>query len=187
MNFSDFVTLDIGWYNAWIPVVFMMVTQVICMKVFGAGGRRAVDTSWYDAKAKRYALLNSGFQFLLIIIGVLVPFRFGTAYFMTGIIIYAIAFILFLWSFGSYGTADHDRLITKGIYRYSRNPMYTVFTLALIGVTVASTSLWLFTILIPYVWTMHKVILSEEAHCEKTYGADFIEYRQQVPRYFLFF
>lgn len=186
MSVHDILAMDLKWCNAWIPIVFMMVAQIICMKVFGEGGRRAVDTSWYDAKAKQYALLNSIIQFLLIIVAMFVPLRFGTTWFIVGASIYAVAFLLFLWSFWSYGTADRNRLITKGIYRYSRNPMYAVFTLAIIGVIIASTSLWLLIMLIPYVWTMHKVILSEEEYCEKTYGNDYIEYKQHVPRYFLF-
>ncbi|MCR4964114.1 MAG: isoprenylcysteine carboxylmethyltransferase family protein [Bacteroidales bacterium] len=186
MCIHDIIALDLRWCNAWIPIVFMMVAQIICMKVYGEGGRRAVDTSWYDTKAKQYALLNSIFQFLMIIVAVFVPLRFGTAWFIVGASIYAAAFLLFIWSFWSYGTADRNRLITKGIYRYSRNPMYAVFTLAIIGVIIASTSLWLLIVLIPYVWTMHKVVLSEEEYCEKTYGNDYIEYKQHVPRYFLF-
>lgn len=186
MSIMDLFTFRPDWLNAWIPIVFMMLTQLVCMKIFGEGGRRAVDTSWYDAKAKQYALLNSIFQFLLIVVAVFVPLRFGTGWFVIGLSIYVIAFLLFLWSFWSYGTADRNKLITKGIYRFSRNPMYAVFTLAIIGIIIAGTSLWLLIVLIPYVWSMHKVILSEEEYCEKTYG-DYIDYKQHVPRYFLFF
>lgn len=187
MDCNFFFLIDLGWLNAWIPAVAILLLQFVCMLAFKEGGKRAVDTSWYDSKAKRNAMLNSIFQAMFVVLSIFVPLRIGTVWFIVGIAIYAAAILLFVWSFHSYGTAEHDKLITKGIYRYSRNPMYTIFTLALIGITVAGASGWLLLVLVPYIWSMHCTILSEEQYCAQTYGADFEEYMKRVPRYFLFF
>ncbi|MBP3762864.1 MAG: isoprenylcysteine carboxylmethyltransferase family protein [Bacteroidales bacterium] len=187
MDISFFTTLRPTLVGAWMPAVWMVLVQFICMALFKEGGKRAVDTSWYDARTRRYAQRNTVFQVALIVLAVFVPFRCGTAWFTVGAVIYLVAFALFLWSFHSYGTADRDRLITKGIYRYSRNPMYAVFTLAMLGVVIATASLWLLLMLVPYCWAMHGTILGEEAYCERTYGDDYRRYKSQVPRYMLFF
>ena len=91
-----------------------------------------------------------------------------------------------VWSFWSYCTADRDKLITKGIYRYSRNPMYVVFTIGFLGIAISCASLWLLLVLLPYVWAMHGTILGEEQYCEKTFGDDYREYKKRVPRYIIF-
>ena len=127
-----FTTFRPTLVGAWIPVVAMVLVQFVCMAIFKEGGKRAVDTSWYDAKTKMYAQWNSIFQVLVIILAVFVPFKCGTPWFTVGAVVYVMAFALFMWSFHSYGTADRDKLITKGIYKYSRNPMYAVFTLAMV-------------------------------------------------------
>lgn len=165
----------------------MVLVQFICMALFKEGGKRAVDTSWYDDRTKMYAQWNTVFQVVVIVLAVFVPFKWGTAWFTVGAVVYAVAFVLFMWSFHSYGTADRDKLITQGIYRYSRNPMYAVFTLSMLGIVVATASLWLLLAMVPYCWAMHGTILGEERYCERTYGEAYREYKRRVPRYCLLF
>lgn len=181
------MTLQPTLWGAWIPAVAMILVQFICMAVFKEGGRRAVETSWYDDKTRLYAKWNTLFQVALILLAIFVPFKLGTAWFTVGTAVYSVSFILFMWSFYSYGTAARDKLVTKGIYRFSRNPMYTVFSLAMLGIIIATASLWLLLMIVPYCWAMHGVILGEEHYCEQTYGDSYREYKKRVPRYFLFF
>ena len=103
--------------GAGIPAVFMVLVQLVCMAIFREGGKRAVDTSWYDAKTKKYAQWNSIFQVLVIILAVFVPFKSGTMWFTVGAGVYVVAFALFMWSFHSYGTADRD--CKRRVPRYS--------------------------------------------------------------------
>ena len=116
-SFSFFTTFRPTLVGAWIPALAMVLVQFVCMAIFKEGGKRAVDTSWYDAKTK----------------------------------------------------------------------MYAVFTLAMVGIIIATASLWLLLAMIPYCWAMHGVILGEEKYCEQTYGDTYRDYKKRVPRYFLFF
>lgn len=179
-----FTNMYPAWLNAWIPSVALLVIQFVFMGVFKEGGRRAVDTSWYDEQTKAYALSSAVFQILMIVVSVFVPLKIGTVWFLLGTILYVISFVLFVWSFFSYTRAEKNMLITKGIYRFSRNPMYAAYTLGMLGVCVASASIWLLLTLIPFVYVMHGVILGEERYCKKIYGDDFLEYKRRVPRYF---
>lgn len=49
---------------------------------------------------------------------------------------------MMVWAFLSYGKAPLDKAVTGGIYRISRNPMYTSFIIGVIGATVATASAW---------------------------------------------
>lgn len=57
----------------------------------------------------------------------------------------------------------------------------------MLGIVVATASLWLLLVLVPYCWAMHGTILGEEQYCLRTYGESYREYLKKVPRYFLFF
>jgi protein-S-isoprenylcysteine O-methyltransferase Ste14 len=80
------------------------------------------------------------------------------------------------------GKASH--LVTDGIFRLSRNPMYLGLALLLIG-----WALWLGTAspwLVPPVFVLFiylAQILPEERALESLFGADYLEYRRTVARW----
>ena len=55
-----------------------MVVQYLFIVLFREGGRRATDTSWHDARDRRYALFDTVLQVALLLLSVFVPFKWGT-------------------------------------------------------------------------------------------------------------
>ncbi len=80
------------------------------------------------------------------------------------------------------GKASH--LVTGGIFRFSRNPMYLGLSLLLIG-----WALWLGTAgpwLVPPVFVLFiylAQILPEERALESRFGVGYLEYRRTVARW----
>lgn len=75
-------------------------------------------------------------------------------------------------------------LVTSGVYRWSRNPMYLGMTLILFGtaVTVGAAS----ALLVPPVFmaiVQWRYILPEEAMLEGLFGDDYRAYRRRVRRW----
>lgn len=76
-------------------------------------------------------------------------------------------------------------LVINGIYRFTRNPMYLGFLLALAG-----WGLWLanlpaiFWLIIYILYINQFQIIPEERILEEKFGDDFIAYRKQVRRWF---
>ena len=74
-------------------------------------------------------------------------------------------------------------LITDGVYRYSRNPQYLGNVLLAAGAAIASRSplggLFAGAGAMAYGWYLP----GEEAHLQRTFGADYSEYRHRVPRW----
>ena len=64
--------------------------------------------------------------------------------------IYIAAFAGFIKAFYDYAAAPADRAAQGGIYRLSRNPMYFFYFLGMAGVCVASASLWLLIVIVPF-------------------------------------
>ena len=185
-DFSFYTTLQAGWLNAWIPSFGMVLIQLIYMAIFREGGKRAVDTSWYTDKDKKFAAVSSFLQILLLVLSIFVPFKFGTTWFIVGMVVFVLSLAAFISACHTYVATPADETIKGGIYRWSRNPMYFFFFTGMFGVCIASASLWMLVVTILFFVATHLIILGEERYCEKTYGKEYMEYKAQTPRYFLF-
>ena len=76
-------------------------------------------------------------------------------------------------------------LVTEGLYRYSRNPMYVSVALILIGWSIAFASRNLATYTLIVVIAFHlRVVLGEEPWLARTHGAQWDDYVKRVPRWF---
>ena len=77
------------------------------------------------------------------------------------------------------------RLISSGIYRYSRNPIYLGMLIILTGAAIALGSLSpLFVIPLFYLIILHGYILDEEIFLERLFGEEYTRYCKQVRRWF---
>ena len=85
MPINDFIQFHFGWLNAWIPSFALVLIQLLYMILYREGGKRAVDTSWYTSKDKRYATLSFVFQGTLLLVSLFVPLRIGTPLFTVGV------------------------------------------------------------------------------------------------------
>lgn len=83
------------------------------------------------------------------------------------------------------GIAEHDKteLITKGIYKYSRNPAFLAFDLVYVGILLMYFN-WV--LLIFTLWAMimlHLQILQEEKYLPSVFGEEYLEYKKHTMRY----
>jgi protein-S-isoprenylcysteine O-methyltransferase Ste14 len=80
--------------------------------------------------------------------------------------------------------APPERLVTTGLYRISRNPMYLAVVLVVLG-----WAAWFGSApLIPYAAALAvafhlRVLLHEEPHLERAFGDAWRSYRRRVPRW----
>jgi len=75
-------------------------------------------------------------------------------------------------------------LVTSGIYRFTRNPMYVGLTLVLVGWTVYLASVW--ALLGPLVFVLYMTrfqIVPEERALIGLFGATYSEYQAKVRRW----
>ena len=81
--------------------------------------------------------------------------------------------------------APPRKLVTIGLYRYSRNPIYVSVTLMLLGWAVAfgSPALYVYSLLVLTGFHI-RVVRGEEPWLARTHGSDWERYASQVPRWF---
>ncbi len=75
-------------------------------------------------------------------------------------------------------------LVTTGIYRYSRNPMYLGFTALYLAATAWRNTAWTLPLLVVVLVVMQwGVIGREEEYLERRFGEDYRLYKSEVRRW----
>lgn len=77
------------------------------------------------------------------------------------------------------------QIVTKGIYRVSRNPAFLGFDLTYIGATIAFGNVALLLFSMVAIIMMHLQILEEEKYMETTFRGEYLTYKNRVGRYLL--
>lgn len=177
--------MNIEIQNGWILSALLLAVSYVPL-LFSKQGRKRLTTFSFMSKMGR----NLSFLVLLLYIAILVLPLFyaiteNRVQFCIGMALLIIGTVGVLVSYHNYFTTESNQLITKGLYRISRNPIY-VFTLVLcVGIGVLC-GIWGFApILLLYLCAQHPIIKEEEGFCEKEYGDEYLEYKRQTPRYLL--
>ena len=176
---------DIGVWNAWIFTVLLLLPYFLVpfniVPKGREGGSNFVDefTKTQKGVFRSLHMLN----FLMFIYSVFVPIKLGTIWFYVGLPIYLIGLVLYALVFVAFARTPAEKLVTGGIYRYSRNPMQLSGFIVIVGVGLATAS-WIFLLLavlfliMPLSW-----LKAEERHLLKFYGDIYREYMDRTPRW----
>ena len=140
---------EIGVWNAWIFMLYYILTLPI-MRLMS---KDALDKSDVAAPNDHYNKTEKGIvsfyqnSFILAFIySIFLPLKLGSIWFYIGLPICLVGLILLTISFFNFAASPLNEPLTKGLYRYSRHPVYLNQTLMFIGVGIASAS-WVFLLL----------------------------------------
>lgn len=109
-----------------------------------------------------------------------------------GIVLMVLGFILSLGSgtlFRRLGTPPRPGvratvLVTKGAFRFTRNPMYLGLITMLVGVAILLGSLSPIIVIPFFIWIIHsQFIRREEKWMESWFGDSYLEYKRKTPRW----
>jgi len=176
---------EIGVWNAWIFMIWLLIPFFLePLNIIPKGREEGNDFTTEFNKMQKIALTSLHIIYLLLVIySIFVPLKLGTAWFYVGLPIYLLGLISHAMVWVGFATTPPDKLITKGIYRYSRNPMQLSIFPVLVGVGVATAS-WVFLLsavvylIVPLLW-----VGAEERHLLKLYGDAYRKYIDRTPRW----
>ncbi|HET8563010.1 MAG TPA: isoprenylcysteine carboxylmethyltransferase family protein [Candidatus Binatia bacterium] len=145
-----------GYRNALFPVVFLLAAAVLRPQIL---------------------LGSPGLNRLLIILGV------GFAVFGQSFRLMTIG-----WEYihrgGKDGTVYAQRLVQRGMYGITRNPMYVGNSLIAIGMTLATCSPVAYGLIIPFfLFVYHAIVSVEEHYLRNKFGAEHEAYCARVNRF----
>jgi protein-S-isoprenylcysteine O-methyltransferase Ste14 len=76
------------------------------------------------------------------------------------------------------------RLVARGPFRITRNPMYLQMVLVCVGIAVILPSVWILLLTPLCAWVLHRfAILPEEAYLERRFGDEYRAYKRRVRRW----
>jgi protein-S-isoprenylcysteine O-methyltransferase Ste14 len=76
------------------------------------------------------------------------------------------------------------QIVTSGIYRFTRNPIYLGFLLMVIGLPLNSGLYWGLVMVPFYILVMNRLVIKhEEAYLEKKFGKTYTSYTSRVRRW----
>lgn len=173
---------EIGVWNVWIVIVYSLVLAFLPGMIFNRDNLKAPNPK--SKTEKRYRLPWFMLYMLTFIYSIFLPLQLGTIWFYIGLPICLLGLIPFTITAINYGrTSLCNEPATKGIYRYSRHPMYVSMFLMILGAGIAAAS-WvviLFAVISMILWV--PLAISEEKFCLELYGDSYREYITRTPRW----
>ena len=172
----------LGLWNAWLFIPYLVLIMYVVVKVKkGEGPKNELDA--LSKTEKRIFIFSKLVIFCTMIYSIFLPLKLGTIWFHAGLPITLIGLALFTIVMTNLATTSWDGPVIKGLYRYSRHPMYSTFSLFLVGVGIASAS-WFFLLLAILFAISHFMnVIPEERFCLKLYGEAYREYMNRTPKW----
>ncbi len=115
----------------------------------------------------------------------ILQYPIGGAFILAGVALMAAAMRRFAAAGTNVPTAlPATALVTGGIYRFSRNPIYVALSLIYAGLAVTADSLWALALLAPVLVVIrYGVIVREERYLEAKFGDGYRRYKASVRRW----
>ena len=176
---------EIGSWNAWIFMLLCLL-PVPLVALFHKGVFRKTDSihaSILTGRENKILIFSKVVMFSLFIYSIFLPLQLGTICFYIGLPIYLLGLISYTVAWVNVASSPVDEPTTKGLYRYSRHPMYFTLPLIFIGISIASAS-WLFLSLSIILTITHFYnAIPEERVCLEAYSNAYGEYMNRTPRW----
>ena len=176
---------ELGMWNAWL----LMSVFIIQMFVMFFADRRIWRKSHVTHQiqknkfGKHVGELANITWLIALIYSIFLPLKINTFYFYMGMIVFIVGIIILIRATYDFITTKPNKIIKKGVYAYSRHPMYLATFIIILSIAIASLS-WLFVILnIILIFFFSRVAIIEEQYCLDMFNAEYVTYMHHVPRW----
>jgi len=176
---------EIGIWNAWIFMIWLLIqnfgVRLVSKDVYQKAGQHP------DMKPSQTYKIVSNISMPLWLMttaySIFLPFQLGTIWFYIGLIVFLFGLTMTTVATVNFATIPINKPVIKGIYRYSRHPIYAALFLIYLSVGIASAS-WVF-LLVAIMWAvlLNLYVTDEERYCLEAYGDTYREYMDRTPRW----
>jgi protein-S-isoprenylcysteine O-methyltransferase Ste14 len=176
---------EIGLWNAWILTVVDALTIPIFLRIVKNRQSPSPEKAMAGmSRVEQIILYASKVMFVPVLIySIFVPLKLGTMWFYAGLAIFLIGLAVLTAATVNFATTAMDVPITKGIYHYSRHPLYLASLLIYFSVGIASAS-WVFlSFFVVQSVFIRIAAVGEERYCLDKYGDAYREYMNRTPRW----
>ena len=174
---------ELGLWNAWILVIPMLI--IFFFDVRATAARESGKSGDFQLTRREKQIMNAVFVPMIVsfVYAVFLPLQLGTAWLYGGLLTYLFGIGFTVVALLNFVTHPKDTVITNGLYRFSRNPMYVGMLLMQAGLGIACAS-WLYLFLTGVLAIMlNAVSPAEERYCFYRFGDAYREYMNNTPRW----
>ncbi|MHA2294841.1 MAG: methyltransferase family protein [Candidatus Hodarchaeales archaeon] len=186
INVEFFPPLVITWLGGWLLLIWLYIVPTITLTTVSKEVRsRLLDRSKFTRSQVIFTVISKIIALITQIIVILTPLAFGMEL-IIGVVMFSLGILGEVIAVINFVKTPLDEPVTRGIYKFSRNPQETMISLAMFGACFAVGS-WSVIILFSISRMFnHFQIIAQEQSCLQEYGQTYQDYMDRVPRYFLF-
>jgi protein-S-isoprenylcysteine O-methyltransferase Ste14 len=171
---------EIGVWNAWIFSGFTFIHICLVAMVVRKDIGKKMD---HGQEEQKRLYIASVFWIIILVYSIFLPLKIGTAWLYTGLALYLVGTFFLTLFFTGVAATPESQPFTRGIYRFSRNPMYVGMILQFFGTAIATASWPLLLLSILETFAMWFVVLIEERTCLERFGDAYRDYMDRTPRW----
>ena len=175
-----------GLWNAWLLMLGFLLLMLLpyLAAALGRGDLlKKLGEVPTDKREKRNNNVSGVILLLLILYSIFLPLKLGTAWLFAGCALWLAGMALLLAAFTIITRTPGGHIFRKGIYRFSRHPLYLSLSIILLGVSLASASWLFFLLLAGYFLLLRSQVRVEESTCLQLFGDDYARYLEVTPRW----
>jgi protein-S-isoprenylcysteine O-methyltransferase Ste14 len=180
---------EIGVWNLWIFMVAWMFFHMVPLtwpifrydiKAMFKKGRASPP---YNKTEKIINNFGMAVWIILFIYSIFLPLPLGTPLLYAGIALFVVGLIITEIAMIPWVKTAINEPVTKGLYRYSRHPVYIGVFVQHIGIGIASASGLFLLLAVVQVVLSALTAPAEERFCCEKYGDAYREYMNRAPRW----
>jgi len=176
---------EIGLWNAWILTLYEVLTIPFFFRIAKKRGTQAPTNALASLSRPKRLAFNASkiIYFPAMVYSIFLPLKLGTVWFYIGLPMALAGLITGTIVLVNWAAAPLDKPVTRGLYRYSRHPMYVTAFVFFLGVSITTAS-WvflLFTILLTAACFYFAPL--EEEGCLAQYDESYRVYMSKTPKY----
>jgi protein-S-isoprenylcysteine O-methyltransferase Ste14 len=173
----------IGVWNAWIFMAYMLLSMIPFIVVGVKKSLPFTKELKLSRIAKMFACSSKPLLIPLTVYSIFLPIKLGTAWFYVGLPITLIGAVAYLLVLINWITTPLESQVSKGMYRYSRHPMYLATFVFIFGLTILTASWIVLLFFIVYLVGCVVFTNDEEQSCLAKWGETYREYMARTPKW----
>lgn len=172
-----------GWLNGWPPLGALFLVFGLLLASFPTDVvAKLYDMSGWRLHQRVGSILGKFAALACVVLIIGTPLKIGQAVFVMGLALCGVGLAVMCAALVQYKSTPPGLMVTRGLYRVSRNPQWLGMAAMLLGTCVAIGSWSAVVLWLGSAVGYHFRIRGEETACLTQYGAAYEDYVKRVPR-----
>jgi protein-S-isoprenylcysteine O-methyltransferase Ste14 len=173
-------------WNGWIFTICLVVRRPLLKLVRRDLWEKMVSPAATEQSRRQriIGVLAIAAKWSVVVYSVFLPLRTGTAGFYLGLPLTVLGVTLYAIAWINFATTGLNQPVTRGLYRYSRHPMEVTPFITLAGLSIATSSWFLFLLSSAFTALSCLAAVPHEHFWLAKYGDAYRKYLNHTPRWF---